>query len=305
MRLRDLDLNLLVALDMLLREKHVSRAAARLEMSQSSMSLALSKLRAVFDDPLLVKGGNALVLTSKAQEIASHVTEALGLIDQLVHTQRDFDPLLVHDTLTLIVTDYIEFVLVPKLMNFIYQQAPNVKLRIVGPNPGKLGEVFSNGEVDLSVSYFPEPPTSLRVRSLFTDRLVGIARRGHPFLSRPTDLQAYCDHGHVIVEPGEATMYNNLLDPQLRRQGYSRNIILSKPTFVGVPFIVEQSDLLATLPETLARALTRFTDIEIFEPPLTLSSLNIVLLWHERTHTNPLHRWFREQVIALCAQEFS
>jgi DNA-binding transcriptional LysR family regulator len=169
-RLRNLDLNLLVALDALLREAHVSRAAARLEMGQSSMSLALSKLRTLFSDPLLVKGGNGLVLTARAQELAPRVEEALRQIDSLLQVQQGFDPLQARDTITLIVTDYIDFVVVPTLVKEMARLAPGVILRIVGPNPRRLGEVFSSGEVDASISYFPNPPAGLRMRPLFQDR---------------------------------------------------------------------------------------------------------------------------------------
>ncbi len=301
MRLRDLDLNLLVALDALLREAHVSRAAARLEMSQSSMSLALSKLRALFNDPLLVRGGTGLVLTARARELAPQLTEALRQVDSLLNVQQAFDPAQARDTITFIVTDYIDFVLVPSLVEVLARKAPGVTLRVVGPNPRRLGEVFSSGEVDVSVSYFPDPPASLRVRPVFTDRLVGIARRDHPFLADPTDRDAYCANGHITVEPGEATWYNTQVDEQLARDGRTRRIQLSKPTFLGVPFIVEHTDLLAALPERVARGFARFTDIALFDLPLQLEPFNVTLLWHDRTHTNPLHRWFREVVIELCA----
>jgi DNA-binding transcriptional LysR family regulator len=300
-RLRDLDLNLLVALDALLREAHVSRAAARLEMSQSSMSLALSKLRTLFNDPLLVKGGGGLVLTAKAIDLAPRVSDALHHIEGLLHVQQGFDPAQARDTITLIVTDYIDFLLVPAIVKAMARRAPGVMLRVVGPNPERLGEIFSSGEVDVSVSYFPNPPASLRVRPLFTDRLVGIARRGHPFLEDTGNLDAYCSHGHVTVEPGTATWYNTQVDQQLTLHGRQRHAQLTKPTFLGVPFIVEDSDLLATLPERVARGFARFTDVVMFDPPLVLEPFNVVLLWHDRTHTNPLHRWFRELVIELCS----
>lgn len=303
MRLRDLDLNLLVALDALLREAHVSRAAAGLEMSQSSMSLALSKLRSLFDDPLLVKGSGGLVLTAKAADLAPRVSEALHRIEGLLHVRQAFDPAQARDTITLIVTDFIDFLLVPAIVKAMARRAPGVTLRVVGPNPVRLGEIFSSGEVDVSVSYFPDPPASLRVRPLFTDRLVGIARRGHPVLQQPGSLEAYCSYGHVTVQPGAATWYNTQVDEQLTRHGRQRRAQLTKPTFLGVPFIVEDSDLLATLPERVARGFMKFTAIETFDPPLSLAPFDVVLLWHDRTHTTPLHRWFRELVIELCAGE--
>jgi DNA-binding transcriptional LysR family regulator len=304
MRLRDLDLNLLVALDALLREKHVSRAAAGLDMSQSSMSLALSKLRALFDDPLLVKGGSGLVLTARAEDLAPRVEDTLRQIDSLMNVRAAFNPALARDTITLIVTDYIDFVVVPELIRRMAVVAPNVILRIVGPNPRRIGEVFSSGEVDVAISYFPDPPGSLRVRPLFHERMVGVARRGHPLLAGAMDLDAFCAAGHVTVEPGAATMYNAVLDSHLERAGRSRRVMLSKPTFLGVPFIVEQTDLLAMLPERVVQRFVGMLAIETFEPPLPLEPFDIVLMWHDRSHTNPLHRWFRQLAIELCAERF-
>lgn len=298
MRLRDLDLNLLVALDALLREAHVSRAAARLDMSQSSTSLALAKLRTLFNDPLLVKGRAGLVLTARARELAPRVEEALAHIDNLVNVSQSFDPAQARDTITMIVTDYIDFVMVPGLVKELSRQAPHVTLRVVGPNPTRLGEIFGGGAVDVSISYFPNPPASLRMRPLFQDRIVGIARKGHPFLQGPRDLDSFCAAGHVIIEPGEATMYNAAVDQRLETAGRSRRVVLSKPTFLGVPFIVEQTDLLSTMPEKVARGFTAFTSVELFEVPLPLEPFDVVLLWHDRTHTNPLQRWFRDLIVA-------
>lgn len=301
MRLRDLDLNLLVALNALLREAHVSRAAARLDMSQSSMSLALSKLRAVFNDPLLVKGGTGLVPTARARELQPRVQEALRSIDSLLQEQEAFEPAQARDTITMIVTDYIDFLVVPALVKELARLAPHVILRIVGPNPTRFGEIFSTGEVDVSVSYFPDPPASLRVRPLFQDRLVGMARPGHPFLHGPRDIDSFCAARHVIIEPGEASIYNAAVDEALLAAGRTRQVALSKPTFLAVPFIVADTDLLAVMPEKVARGMMKFADVVVFETPLELTPIDVVLLWHDRTHTNPVQRWFRELVIHVCA----
>ena len=302
MRLRDLDLNLLVALDALLREAHVSRAAARLDMSQSSMSLALSKLRAVFNDPLLVKGGSNLVPTARARELQPRVQEALRHIDSLLHEHQEFEPAQARDTITMIVTDYIDFVVVPALVKELARLAPHAILRIVGPNPTRFGEIFSTGEVDVSVSYFPNPPASLRIRPLFHDRLVGIARPGNPFLKGPRDIDSFCLARHVIIEPGAASIYNAAVDQALQAVGRTRHVAVSKPSFLAVPFIVADTDLLSTMPEKVARGMTRFADIEVFEAPLRLQPIDVALLWHDRTHNNPLHRWFRELVIRICTE---
>lgn len=303
MRLRDADLNLLVAFDALMRECHVTRAANLLEISQSSMSLALAKLRVLFHDPLLIKSGNALIPTVRARELMPQVEQVLRNVDLLIHEQLPFDPAQAQQVITMIAVDYIDFVVMPTLMGALGREAPDVSLRLINPNPRRLGEIMSRGDIDLALSYFPTPPENIRTKPLFTDRLVGIARDGHPMFERPLSLERFCAFGHVAIEPGEgATMYNALVDDALRKTGKQRRVVLSKPTFLGVPFVIAQTDLIATLPERLVQRFTDIAPVRIFEPPLQLDRLNVVLMWHDRTHNNPLHRWMRELVARLFAR---
>lgn len=303
MRLRDTDLNLLVAFDALMRECHVTRAANLLDISQSSMSLALAKLRVLFHDPLLIKSGNALIPTVRARELIPQVEQVLRGVDMLIHEQAPFDPARAKQWVTMIAVDYIDFVVMPTLMASLEREAPDVSLRLINPNPRRLGEIMSRGDIDLALSYFPTPPDNIRTRPLFTDRLVGIARTGHPMFERPLSLERFCAYGHVAIEPGEgATMYNALVDDALHKVGMQRRVLLSKPTFLGVPFVIAQTDLIATLPERLVQRFTDIAPVRIFEPPLSLDRLNVVLMWHDRTHNNPLHRWLRELVTRLFAQ---
>lgn len=306
MNLRGTDLNLLVAFDALMRECHVTRAAYRLDISQSSMSLALSKLRVMFHDPLLVKSSKGLVPTERARYLMPQIEEVLRSLDMLIHEQQPFDPALAHETVTMIVIDYIDFVVMQRLMNELQRQAPNVSLSIVGPNPRRLAEVMSSGDIDMALTYFPTPPDNVRTRPLFSDRMVGIARAGHPLFERPLSLQRYCECAHVAIKPADgADMYNALIDGALRNAGCQRRIVLSKPTFMGVPFLIAQSDMVATLPERIAQKFIDLAAIRIFEPPLALAPINVVLMWHDRTHNNPLHRWLRDLIADVCANKIS
>jgi DNA-binding transcriptional LysR family regulator len=302
-RLHEIDLNLLVAFDALLRECHVTRAAHRLRISQSSMSLALAKLRVLFHDPLLVKAAGGLQPTIKARNLQPQVEEVLRHIDRLVHDQNAFDPAEANETVTMIVIDYIDFVVMPDLMSRLQREASNLALRIVGPNPRRLAEIMANGEIDMALTYFPAPPDSVRTRPLFTDRLVGIARNGHPMLEHGISVDSFCAQAHVAIEPAEgASMYNELVDDALRDLGLARRIALSKTTFLGVPFLVAQTDLVATLPERVAQRFATMAPITLFEPPLKLARLDIVMMWHDRTHNNPLHQWLREVIVDVCAR---
>jgi len=304
--LKGIDLNLLVSFDALMRECHVTRAAYRLDVSQSSMSLALSKLRVMFHDPLLVKTPKGMVPTERARQLMPQVEDILRSLDMLIHEQQPFDPASAQASVTMIVIDYIDFVVMQHLMDELQRQAPNVSLSIVGPNPRRLAEVMSSGEIDMALTYFPTPPDNVRTRPLFSDRLVGIARADHALFERPLSLEAYCQYPHVAVKPADgADMYNALIDTAMRNVGQQRRIVLSKPTFLGVPFLIAQSDLVATLPERIAQRFLDLAPIRIFEPPLTLAPINVVLMWHDRTHNSPLHRWLRDTIADVCATRIS
>jgi len=304
--LKGTDLNLLVAFDALMRECHVTRAAYRLDISQSSMSLALSKLRVMFHDPLLVKSTKGLVPTERARYLMPQIEEILRSLDMLVNEQQPFDPALAQETVTMIVIDYIDFVVMQHLMDELQRHAPNLGLSIVGPNPRRIAEVMSSGEIDMALTYFPAPPDSVRTRPLFSDRLVGIARASHPLFERPLSLERYCQYAHVAVKPAEgADMYNALIESAMRNVGHQRRIVLSKPTFMGVPFLIAQSDMIATVPERIAQKFIDLAPIRIFEPPLTLAPINVVLMWHDRTHNNPLHRWLRDMIADVCTNRIS
>jgi DNA-binding transcriptional LysR family regulator len=300
MQLRDIDLNLLSAFTALVAEAHVSRAAQRLGISQSSTSLALAKLRVMFKDPILIKAGNTMAPTERARQLLPLVERVLHDVEALVLDPAPFDPATANDTITIIITDYIDFVVLPTLMVELARLAPGISLKLVGPNPRRIGEVMSTGQADVSITYFPVPPDSVRVRPLFSDRLVAIARNEHPIFSDRITLERFCRHNHIAIEPGEgATMYNALIDDALEKAGVQRRVALSKPTFLGIPFVVAQTDLIATLPERVARQFAEIAPIRIFEPPIALDLINVVLMWHDRTHHHPLHQWFRGLLVDL------
>lgn len=300
MRLHDVDLNLLVLFDTLIKECHVTRAALRMGISQSSMSAALAKLRTIFGDPLLVRSQKGLVATPRAKELALRVEGLLGEIDSLINEHREFDPRRLNITISMIVIDYIDFVVMPKLIQVVQERAPGLSLRVLNPNPRRLSEIMSTGEADMALTYFPAPPENVRTRRLFNDRLVGIASANHPIFDGPLNLDRFCEFDHVALEPGEgATMYNEIIDGAIEREGKRRRVALSKPTFMGVPFLVSQTGLIATLPERIAERFTNFAPIRLFEIPLELEPINVVLMWHDRTHTNAVHKWLRERIIEV------
>lgn len=299
----DYSLRDLRCLDALLDECHVSRAAARMGVSQPAMSMQLARLRDLFGDPLLVRRGSGLQPTDAARDLHGRVQEMIRSMEGLVEPRGGFDPTAGRHRFTLILTDYIDTILVPRLMARFDAVGADVALRVVGPNPLRIGELFNEGIVDLTVSYFPRPPQNLVSRRVFSDRMVCMARRGHPALEGVMTLERFCALDHVAVEPAEASMYRLLLDDALAALGQSRRIALAKPDFNGVPFLLEASDAVAAMPARLAEQFARRFDLVAFDPPLDLPALDIRMMWHPGTRHSAPHRWLRAQVLAVIAGE--
>jgi DNA-binding transcriptional LysR family regulator len=299
----DYGLRELRCLDALLRERHVSRAAFRLGMSQPAMSMALARLRDIFGDPLLVRRGNALAPTPYAEELHGRVQSMIRELEDLPDSRRAFDPARSERSFTLILTDYIDTVLMPGLVARLEASGARVSIRVVGPDPLRFGDLFGEGEVDLTVSYFPNAPRSLVSRKAFEDRMVCLVRRGHPAFAAPLSVEAFCALGHVAIEPSGASMYRVLLDDALAGLGLTRRIAVSKPGFQGVPYLLEASDLVATMPARLATLFAARFGLECFEPPVALPPLDIRMMWHRRTQNSAPHRWLRDQVLAVLKNQ--
>ena len=297
----DYSLRDLRCLDALLRECHVSRAAVRLGMSQPAMSMALARLRDLFGDPLLVRRGNGLAPTDAARALHGRVRGTIREMEDLLEHREAFDPARAERSFTLILTDYIDTILMPPLHARLQEMGARVSLRVVGPDPLRFGQLFSEGAVDLTVSYFPSAPQNLTARTVFTDRMVGVARRGHPVLAGEMTLEAFCALDHVAIEPAEASMYRAVLDDALGAVGRTRRIAVSKAGFHGIPYLLEASDLIAALPARLAALFAGNFDLATFEIPLQLAPLDIRMMWHPSTQDSAPHTWLREQVLAVLS----
>jgi DNA-binding transcriptional LysR family regulator len=297
MKLRDVDLNLLLAFDALMRERHVTRAAERLDISQSSMSVSLAKLRDLLGDEILVRAGGSLAPTELALAMWPRVQEAILAVERAFEPAARFDPATATDKFRLIVIDYIDFMLMPAVMRAIRLQAPGVRIEMLQPNPHHFGEMLAAGELDLAISYFPQPPEYLKTRRLFSDRFVGICAAGHPVLQEQLDVARFCDLPHVTIEPDSAQIYNVQIDAALEPHGRKRNVRMVKPNFLALPFVLATSDLVSCIPARLARRMTGMAQVALFDLPVDLPSFDVRMLWHPRTANSPAHEWLRGVVL--------
>lgn len=298
--MRSLDLNLLRALDALLAERHVSRAARRLHLSQPATSSLLARLRDVFDDPLLVRTGRDLVATPRALALAPRVRAVIDDIEALLAEGSRFDPSTARRRFVVATTDYVQALLAPWLSHKLPLLAPGVDVALVALDSARLERQQADGEIDLGVLNLTRVPGALHSRAVLTERFVVIARRKHPKMSRNLSLERFCALEHVLVSPGGAS-FVAATDEVLAARGLARHVRLSVQGFLAVPQIVAQSDLIAVFPERLARQYA--AQLMIVEAPLPLPGFTMVAAWHERAHRDAAQRWLREKIVGALAEQ--
>lgn len=293
-----LDLNLLVTLEALLVEQNVSRAANRLHLSQPAVSAQLSRLRDMFDDPLLIPAQRGMTPTAKALDLLDPLRRSLDQVRTTVSRHSDFAP--AHATLTTVIacTDYLQAALAQPLVLQLRKRAPGVRLALRSLDLPQLDAQMARGEVDLALMTPGVAAPSLRTRHLFDERYVLIGRRGHPKLRRSITVAEFSQLEHVIVSLRGGDFVTPV-DDTLAAQGYKRNVVLSTSSFLFLPEIVSQSDFVALVPQRLVR--DRASQLRIVECPFPVDGFEVGMVWHERNHSHPGQRWVREELAAVSS----
>jgi DNA-binding transcriptional LysR family regulator len=290
--MRDIDLNLLAALDVLLQERSVTRAAGRLGLSISAMSRTLSRLRESLGDPVLVPAGRAMVLTPRAEAIAEQVRALSADAQAVLRPPPPVDPRNMEREFTLRANEAFTQLYAAKLSAAVSAAAPGVRLRFV-PKPDKDIEPLRDGTIDLEIGVISEELGELRAQSLYHDSYVGVARTGHPLFDRPVTPERLCDWGHVMFARRRGK--SSPADEALADLGLSRRVRVIVPGFPAVIAVVSASDLLGLVPRSASLALPGY-DIALFELPIPMPELVISQIWHPRMDADAGHRWLRSMV---------
>lgn len=288
-----LDLNLLVTLEALLVEQNVTRAAARLHLSQPAVSAQLSRLRIEFNDPLLIPAQRGMIPTAKALELLDPLRQALDQVRATVVLNRSFDPVRAALTVTIACTDYLQAAVVKPLVLALRSQAPGIRVALRNLDMPQLGTQMARGDVDLALMTPQSAPPGLRTRHLFDERYVLIGRRGHPRLRRTITVAQFAQLEHVIVSLRGADFVTPV-DNALAALGHKRNVVLSAASFLFVPEIVAASDFVALVPELLVR--DRADRLRLVEPPFPVEGFAVAMVWHERGHGHAGQRWVRQAI---------
>jgi DNA-binding transcriptional LysR family regulator len=309
--LHGINMNLLVALDVLLEEKSVSIAAKRLGCSQPAASTRLAQLRAVFDDPLLVRDGRRLVLTPRATSLAAPLREALSRVSHAIARPDDFDPEQAEGELR-IGSRFAEITFVPPLLERLARRAPGLDLRVRDVRAGDLQAMLGAGEVDVLI----QPQSLERVfqitrgetarlhESFYFQRLwdepwVCVVRADHPHVRDELTLAQYASMSHILVSPrGDAYGF---VDAALEELDLRRRIALVVSDFMLACVHTTQTDYVLTTHPGVLRAVRPFLKVPltVLPVPVELPVAVVSQVWHERTHRDPMHRWVRQQIYEL------
>lgn len=301
MNLRKSDLHLLMCFDALAATHSVSRAAQRMGITQPAMSNVLARLRKTYSDPLFVKSRGGVSPTPKALELVEPTRRALDQVARVLAPAGPFDPRTARARLTATATDYIAFVLMPRLVQRLERLAPGIELEIRVSNREMASQWLERGEIDFRIGWVRRPPGDLRFKKLYTDRFVCLVRAGHPAVKQVLSVDDYCNLRHVRTVVHNLPETGPVIDDALAAIGRRARISVISQDFLTLPFLVASSDLIATVPERLAQPFLRMLSLQILPPPVKLPDLAITLFWHERSQRSPLHRWFRELTAATAA----
>jgi DNA-binding transcriptional LysR family regulator len=289
-----LDMNLLVALDALLQEANVTRAARRVGVTQSAMSQTLARLRHQFDDPILVKVGRGLQLTPFGVRIRARLRDALAELEAVVRDRPAFDPSTASCRLALAMVDYLSMVLFPAIQKAVGERAPGIDLAVHALDAVSIAAALERGAVQLYVGVQGDTERALVARPLFKERLQVVVHKRHPLARKRLGVADYVAHPHVHVSPRREG--GSVVDRALASAGVARRVITEVPYFGLLPSLLRGSDLVATVPERLARVFAREHGLHVIEPPVELPEIAICMAWHPAFERDPALLWLREVV---------
>lgn len=285
------DLNLLPIFVALMEERSVTRAAERLGMTQPALSNALSRLRAMLQDPLFIRERYGIQPTPIALELAPGIAEALAKLDDAVLGQQDFDPARAERLFTIAPNGYVEFVIVPMLVARLAEIAPGIRLRLT-PYGNDLAETgVTSGTTAMVLGRIVDPPDNLVVQHLMDEGLACVVRADHPEVGDTLSREQFERLRHVnVVPPGR--MRAGLFQA-VAQQGLRRDVAISVTNFFAVAEMVAVTDHIATLPRLICRRLAHDPRVRILPAPVDLGSFPVEMAWHVRYRHDPAHRWLR------------
>lgn len=285
-----IDLSLIKVFIIIYQTKNISHAAERLNLSQPSVTYNLNRLRKILNDPLFIRDKFGVKPTKLAENLYPTFYESIIKIDLAIDSAKNFDPFTSNKTFRLGVSDLGEICLLPSLMQYLVQHAPNIKLEIEEIHSDKVEEWLIEGFIDVAVfnsSYTIMP--QIESRNLFEEHYVCIANKNHPRIQTALNLTQYLYERHISIKSSTGHIE---IDQRIKELGYSRKIMLEVPHFSVLENIVKNSDLLVTLPSRAAAVYQSNTDVNIFQLPFEVRPFNVSVNWYNHRDDVEARKWF-------------
>jgi DNA-binding transcriptional LysR family regulator len=307
MEAKSLDLNLFQAFNALMQDGNMTRAGLRLGLSQPSMSHALNRLRKIAGDPLFVRVPSGMEPTPFALQIADSIRDGLATLQGALDGARAFSAQECERTFQILMSDLGELVYLPRLIKRLQLVAPNIGVRVLQLPRESYQDAFVSGQADLALGYLPALNTGFYQQRLFEDSYACLVRRSHPRVHRTLKLAQFASESHILIEPA-GSRYSRvartsstvtLIERYFAEQGLKRKIALRVPHFMVVPQIVQDTDLLATVPSSILAFLPPMPDLKIMPLPFSTPSFEVKQFWHQRNHDDAANKWLRGIVTEL------
>lgn len=297
MDIKTIDLNLLIAFDAMVKHRSVTRAAEAVGLSQPAMSAAVSRLRALFDDPLFVRAGAQMRATTRALELSAPVHDVITMIESSILQTKRFDPAASTRTFSIATPDIGEVRFLPSLLAHFAVHAPGAVLKTFSLPRHAIAAALEEGDADLAIGYFPDlHKPGFFQQKVFSNELVCIARRDHPTIGSALSLKSYLAAGHAVVRPeGRQHVFEQFLE----MRGVRRRVAVELAHFMSLLPVLASSDLLATVPRDLAEVCAQFGPIKILESPIKAPRIEVHQIWHGRFNKDPANVWLRTTIYRL------
>ena len=308
-----IDLNLLEYLDILLRERNVTRAASHLGLSQPAMSNGLGRLRVMFDDPLLVRTSDGMTPTERALELQPVIREVLARVDKAVQPRAAFDAATAERFFRIMATDYAESTIFPPILQRLREAAPGITLDIMTPSDVSFLDV-EQGRVDMVINRFDSIPQSFHQKTIWEDDFACLFSVDNPIRHNFT-LESYLQAQHVWVsktgmgvgvgmDPDDVQRLG-WVDEALNRIGKQRRISVFTRHYQAAMLMAEQNDLIATVPAKAAKLQAHNPRVVVEKPPFEIPPIELKMAWSPLLQNNPSHQWMRRLIVEVAREQIA
>lgn len=297
----DVELNQLRLLQIIFETKNLTRAGERAGLTQSAVSHTLKKLRHSLNDSLVIRQGNQLVLTPRAESLQAPLNRWLNDFERNILNQEEFSPESAQRTFFIATSDLVEQSIAPTLISVLQKEAPNIKIIFIKLDKRSIASQLESGEADLSISVAESSHPSLMVKTLYRDDFVSVVRKEHPFLKTNKDIYNFCRYPHILAGTGRDN--RGMVDEALENIGLSRNVQFKVANFLSAPYIVERSDTILTAPKKFITSITSKFNVTYFTPPVDLPQYSMKAYWNLKNKDDQANCWLRDKIVEVTRIE--